>query len=233
MAIQNSNVRTYNNRERFNRNRQQALNLTKDFKSFEDGYIELIKLVPDIKAYGGETAIYEAVIGNILDTLRNNVPSTTNPNYPNTFSFSIDSHEFGLRTDAGMAFGLRTYYDRDAGEVVYRFRVTFISVPTHRKIIIQSMKDEGWTTFEVNQNQSRFWNRVERRSRNFAPVAEQEQDQQSTIEEAQPESEPEVVEVKEEFGVTAEITATAEVVASDTPNESTTEVKVDENVSAE
>ena len=214
MAIQNSNVRTYNNRERFNRNRQQALNLTKDFKSFEDGYMELTKLVPDIRVYGGETAIYEAVIGNILDTLRNNVPSTTNPNYPNTFSFSIDSHEFGLRTDAGMAFGLRTYYDRDAGEVVYRFRVTFISVPTHRKIIAEKMVDEGWTTFEVNQNQSRFWNRIERRSRNFTPAAEQ------PVEEAA-QSEPKEIKVEEEFSVTAEVASTVEVkedaAAAETP----------------
>ena len=170
MTINNnySNTRTYSNDRphgRF-RNPLNITNLSKTFNKFEDGYLELVKLVPEVKAYGGDSSLYDSVIGNILNTIRDNIPSTSSRNYPNTFSFSIDSHEVGLRTDAGMAFGWRTYFDRDAGEVIYKFRISFITVPTHRKLIIQNMKDEGWEIFETN-TQSRFWNKVERKDRRF------------------------------------------------------------------
>lgn len=169
MTINNtySNTKTYSN-DRPHRYRSQLniTNLSKTFNKFEDGYLELIKLVPEAKAYGGDSSFYESVIGNILNTIRDNIPSTSNRNYPNTFSFSIDSHEVGLRTDAGMAFGWRTYFDRDAGEVIYKFRISFITVPTHRKLIIQNMKEEGWEIFETN-TQSRFWNKIERKDRRF------------------------------------------------------------------
>lgn len=148
------------------RNPLNITNLSKTFNKFEDGYLELTKLVPEVKAYGGDSSLYDSVIGNILNTIRDNIPSTSSRNYPNTFSFSIDSHEVGLRTDAGMAFGWRTYFDRDAGEVIYKFRISFITVPTHRKLIIQHMKEEGWEIFETN-TQSRFWNKVERKDRRF------------------------------------------------------------------
>ena len=168
-----------NQRDSYRPQRPKITNLTKTYKSFEDGYAELIKLIPEIKTYGGEDGIYESVIGNIIDTIHDNIPSHSNSSYPNTFSFSIDSHEVGLRTDAGMAFGWRTFFNKDSGEVVYKFRVSFITIPAHRKAIIQNMKDNGWELFETGR-QSRFWDKVDTRrsgrrdyqSKDVAAVAE-------------------------------------------------------------
>lgn len=164
------NYGNYNNRNRYDNDRRDSfrpqrpkvINLTKTYKSFEDGYAELIKLIPEIKTYGGEDVIYEAVIGNIINTIHDNIPSHSSSSYPNTFSFSIDSHEVGIRTDAGMAFGWRTFFNKDSGEVVYKFRVSFITIPTHRKAIINNMKDNGWEVFETGR-QSRFWDKVDNR----------------------------------------------------------------------
>lgn len=141
-----------------------TVNLVKSFDTFEDGYAEITRLLPEIKTYCGDTIMHNAVVGNILDTIKDNIPSTTNENYPNTLSFSIDAHEVGLKTDAGMAFGWRISFDRDAGKTIYKFRITFITVPQYRKATLSAMKDAGWTTTTFT-TQSRFWKSVEGRRR--------------------------------------------------------------------
>lgn len=141
-----------------------TVNLVKSFDSFEDGYAEIIRLLPEIKVYCGETIMHNAVVGNIFDTIKDNIPSTTNTNYPNTLSFSIDAHEVGLKTDAGMAFGWRISFDRDAGKTIYKFRITFITVPQYRKATLSAMKEAGWATTTFN-SQSRFWKSVEGRNK--------------------------------------------------------------------
>lgn len=140
-------------------------NLMKSFSTFEEGYEEVIKIIPEVKAYCGETILHDAVVSKMLDTIKDNIPSTNNTNYPNTFSFSIDSHEVGLKTDAGMAFGWRTIFDKESGKTIYKFRVTFIQLPTYRKAIVTIMKDSGWIVTE-NAIQNRFWNSVEGRRKN-------------------------------------------------------------------
>lgn len=143
-----------------------TVNLVKSFDSFEDGYAEITRLLPEIKVYCGETIMHNAVIGNILDTIKDNIPSPTNTNYPNTLSFSIDAHEVGLKTDAGMAFGWRISFDRYAGKTIYKFRITFITVPQYRKATLAAMKEAGWETTTFN-SQSRFWKSVEGGRRKF------------------------------------------------------------------
>lgn len=166
-----------------------TVNLVKSFDSFEDGYAEIIRLLPEIKVYCGETIMHNAVVGNILDTIKDNIPSTTNTNYPNTLSFSIDAHEVGLKTDAGMAFGWRISFDRDAGKTIYKFRITFITIPQYRKATLSAMKEAGWITTTFN-SQSRFWKSVEGRNkyrntrRRFDRRQTQEQQPDKQVEEA-------------------------------------------------
>lgn len=166
-----------------------TVNLVKSFDSFEDGYAEIIRLLPEIKVYCGETIMHNAVVGNILDTIKDNIPSTTNTNYPNTLSFSIDAHEVGLKTDAGMAFGWRISFDRDAGKTIYKFRITFITIPQYRKATLSAMKEAGWITTTFN-SQSRFWKSVEGRNkyrntrRRFDHRQTQEQQPDKQVEEA-------------------------------------------------
>ena len=193
-----------------------TVNLVKSFDSFEDGYAEIIRLLPEIKVYCGETIMHNAVVGNILDTIKDNIPSTTNTNYPNTLSFSIDAHEVGLKTDAGMAFGWRISFDRDAGKTIYKFRITFITVPQYRKATLSAMKEAGWTTTTFN-SQSRFWKSVEGRRkysnnrRRFERRQPQEQQPDKQVEETAS------VDATVEATVTKEIPKQKETVQEEIP----------------
>ena len=217
-----SNIRTYNRDRRF-REKPQITNLTKVFKTFEEGYSELIKMVPEIKAYCGDSILHDVVVGNILDTIRNNIPSTVNTNYPNTLSFSIDSHEVGLRTDAGMAFGWKTFYDRDEGVTLFRFRVTFITIPTHRKLIINNMLENGWETFDTQEHrQSRFWNKMERRPRrSFTPT----EDKKEVVEEKS--------DIKEGVTVTEEVETTVAEPIEEETEEDISSKPINEDIAAQ
>ena len=188
----NQNNRSFRGSRNEDSERRNAINLTKTFPTFEDGYMQLVRLVPEVKVYCGDSALIDSVIGNILDTIKDNIPSTENSRYPNTFALSIDSHEVGLKTDSGIAFGWRTYYQKhdEGAELVYKFRVTFVAVNTHHKAIISNMKDNDWESFETNR-QSRFWNRTtgDRRRRRFSygpPSREEEhvQEEEPTVEES-------------------------------------------------
>lgn len=126
------------------RTKVKTTNYVKQFDTFEEGYLELTKLVPELKVYTGETAIHDEVIKHILNTISTNIPSVNNPNYPNTLSFSIESHEVGLKTDCNLAFGWKVAFNREKGATVYKFRVTFITIPTSRSSIIEDLKENGW-----------------------------------------------------------------------------------------
>lgn len=136
------------------RTKVKTTNYVKQFNTFEEGYLELIKLVPELKVYTGETAIHDEVIKHILSTISDNIPSVNNPNYPNTLSFSIESHEVGLKTDSNLAFGWKVALDREKASTVYKFRVTFITIPTSRVSIVTALKDAGWV--EPKSNHTSF-----------------------------------------------------------------------------
>lgn len=137
----------------------QAINLIKKFDTFEEAYTELIKFIPEVKTYCGETAMHDSVITAMMETISENIPSSSNPNFPYLFSFSIDAHEVGFKTDGDLAFGWREVFDRESATIKYKFRVTFISASTFRKTIIENMKQNDWSELEIKK-QSRFWNQV-------------------------------------------------------------------------
>jgi len=159
----NQNQHRQNNNYRGNYEKK-VTNFVKTFTKFEDGYAELISIVPEIKSYGGSDPMFDAVIYSIMNTIRENTPSLSNSNYPNTLSFSIDAREVGLRTDGNLAFGWNASFDRDTGSIRYRFRVTFINMPTYRKTMATALQDVGWTMNE-SMSQSRFWNKIEGKGR--------------------------------------------------------------------
>ena len=116
-----------------------VINLTKTFDTFEDAYTTVIKAIPELKAYCGDTAIEAAVLKAMMNSIANNIPSISNENYPNTLSFSINSKEVGFKTDSNIALGWRTVFDRKSASIKYKFRITFISVPAFRKATIEEM----------------------------------------------------------------------------------------------
>ena len=73
--------RTYNNGQRRG---TRITNIIKSFGTFSTGYQELIRFLPEVKDFGGDVATYDAVVAGILSKVANNIPSTNNPNYPNT-----------------------------------------------------------------------------------------------------------------------------------------------------
>lgn len=137
-----------------------VINLTKTFDAFEDAYTEVIKAIPELKAYCGDTAIEAAVLKAMMNSIVNNIPSISNENYPNTLSFSINSKEVGFKTDSNIALGWRTVFDRKSASIKYKFRITFISVPAFRKVTIEEMKQDNWKEIDPTK-QSRFWNDTE------------------------------------------------------------------------
>lgn len=142
-----------------------VINLTKTFDTFEDAYTTVIKAIPELKAYCGDTAIEAAVLKAMMNSIANNIPSISNENYPNTLSFSINSKEVGFKTDSNIALGWRTVFDRKSASIKYKFRITFISVPAFRKVTIEEMKQDNWKEIDPTK-QSRFWNDTEGRSFN-------------------------------------------------------------------
>ena len=151
----------YNNNNRKVK-KSTSVNLIKTFDNFEDAYTEVIKYVPELKTYCGETPFFNAVVNEMLNSISENIPSSNNENYPNLLSLSIDAHEVGFKTDAGMALGWREAFNKETASIQYRFRVTFISIPSFRKVTIENMKNDGWVEADFNAaKQSRFWNKTE------------------------------------------------------------------------
>ena len=142
-------------------NKPKSVTYLKSFNTFEDGYSEVLKFNPELKNYCGDSPIYDAVVSSMMDSIKNNMPSPQNPNYPNTLSLSIDSGEVGFKTDINVAVGWRIAYNYHEAKSFYKFRITFISVPAYKKEVISDMEDAGWSKLDSNYRQSRYWDRVE------------------------------------------------------------------------
>ena len=140
----------------------------KDFDKFEDGYNELITTIPEFKVYGGDMATVESVVRNICKITSENVPSISNPSYPNTISISISSKEVGVLTDESIAFGWRIAFNKELNKHVFRFRVTFLSKSMNRRMQIKTIMDLGWSYRQNDiKNQNSFWKGVQHSNNTF------------------------------------------------------------------
>lgn len=177
--------------------RKQALliaNLFKVFDSFEDGFNEMIKLVPSTKQYIGESPIYESAIKSILDSIASDVPSiATNSNYPNCKAISIDAKEVGYKTEGTMSFGWKIIINHTTSKIQYKFRVTFRELnrfSNDNYKTIKSLKNEDWEK-DIDERWGRFFSKLEHRS-SFRPYYQKNKD---VIDQNVPESdEPESIE---------------------------------------
>ena len=187
-------------KKRFNRrkgNKPQAINLIKTFDTFESGYKEVIECCPVFQSYCGDTILYDSVIDSICKTIKENIPSPTNQNYPNTLAFSINSHEVGLKTDSGSAIGWRIVFDKESGKTVYKFRITFINQSTYVKEVIETLKSHGWEIADIQSSRSRFWNNIDRR--NNKPRKHYTENENSTVHEELEQNNSTDKTVKEKF----------------------------------
>jgi len=180
--VENTTTRPYNNR------RANMTNLVKSYESFEEGYSNMVQLVPEICAYGGKEASYKEVISNILEIVKNNVLNKDRL----LFAVSVSFREVGLKTDSNIAFGWRVYFDKETGTRSYKFRVSFINANEYNKVTINALKENDWTEEEAYR--SRFWNNVE--SGNYRKGYNKKEDEpktamQESFEAAKEESETE------------------------------------------
>lgn len=143
-------------------NKPKAVSYLKSFDTFEEGYSEVLKFNPEIKNYCGDTPIYDAVISSMMESIKNDIPSPSNPNYPNTLSLSIDSGEVGFKTDINVAIGWRIAYNYHEAKSFYKFRITFISIPVYKKDVINEMEEAGWSKLDPDHfKQKKYWDKVE------------------------------------------------------------------------
>lgn len=143
-----------------------SISFRKEFKEFEDGILNLLSMVPDLKYYIGNKTEEKAVILELLDVIKEDIPFVTNDNYPNTFSFTISAREVGFKTDDGYAFGWRVWVDKNSNRIIgYQFRITFINLSRSRKSIVEELISNGWKEKSSEEIQSKFWDEIDTSSR--------------------------------------------------------------------
>lgn len=147
-ANEQKTTRGYNNSYPKRRFRPRAISYVKRFETFKEGFSEIIKFNPELKNYCGRDPIAINVIAAMLNSVKDNIPTTDNPNYPNTLSLSIDAKEVGFKTDINIAIGWRTEYFFREGKTYYNFRISFFTIPTYKKSIIEEMVQSGWKKIE-------------------------------------------------------------------------------------
>ena len=132
----------------------------KEFTTFEEGYKDLVSLIPSIENYGGEEPTLEAVVASLSKVIIENIPSPDNENFPNTFSFSISAKELGFLTDDSIAFGYRIFMVKEDDSHVFQFRVTFTALSVSKRKYIEKLLNNGWKERDLSDKQSRFWNEI-------------------------------------------------------------------------
>lgn len=153
-------TRNYRNSYPKSRFRPRAISYVKRFKTFEEGFSEIIKYNPELKNYCGRDPIVVDVIAAMLNSVKDNIPTTDNSNYPNTLSLSIDTKEVGFKTDINIAIGWRTEYFFKEGKTYYNFRISFFTIPSYKKSIIEEMIQSGWKKIESGEYRSHFWDKT-------------------------------------------------------------------------
>lgn len=160
-ANEQKTTRDYNSSYPKRRFRPRAISYVKRFETFKEGFSEIIKFNPELKNYCGRDPIAVNVIAAMLNSVKDNIPTTDNPNYPNTLSLSIDAKEIGFKTDINIAIGWRTEYFFREGKTYYNFRISFFTIPTYKKSIIEEMVQSGWKKIEKgNGYHSHFWDKT-------------------------------------------------------------------------
>ena len=160
-ANEQKTTRDYNSSYPKRRFRPRAISYVKRFETFKEGFSEIIKFNPELKNYCGRDPIAVNVITAMLNSVKDNIPTTDNPNYPNTLSLSIDAKEIGFKTYINIAIGWRTEYFFREGKTYYNFRISFFTIPTYKKSIIEEMVQSGWKKIERgNGYHSHFWDKT-------------------------------------------------------------------------
>ena len=150
MAVKETNNRPAR-KKGFRRFEDNLKNYIKEFDNFEDGYNEMISILPTLKVYGGDVANYDMVVRKMMEIIGDNIPSPSNANFPNTLAFTIKQNEVGFRTDDRIAFGWKIYFNRETGKHIYQMRVTFFTVSMSMRKYADALTENGWSVVVFNK----------------------------------------------------------------------------------
>lgn len=120
------------------------MNMIRNFETFKDGITEIVHNIPELSEFIGEDKEENAVILNLMENIKKQVPSVYNPNYPAVCAFSINYKEVGFKTPGYLAFGWKILINND--KITYSFRVTVMTINKFAKQpeAIEVLKQAGW-----------------------------------------------------------------------------------------
>ena len=105
-----------------------AIIYAKRFENLTDGFKELTKFVPNVKEFldieSMDTVDEASIIDALILKLKENIPITSNPDFPYTYSFKCDMYGVTFDTDKRFSFGWKPMRDEN-GVVFYMMRVFF------------------------------------------------------------------------------------------------------------
>lgn len=133
-----------------------SYHIIKTYESFEEGFNDLTKHVPDILKYTGEIVKEEEIISNLIGIMSKNVPTIKNPDYPNTYALNIHAREVSFKTPGYLAFGWKVHVDANY-KITYGFRVQIINknkfAPANP--VINQLVADGWKMISDNTSYQR------------------------------------------------------------------------------
>ena len=123
-----------------------AIIYAKRFENLTDGFKELTKFVPNVKEFldieSMDTVDEASIIDALILKLKENIPITSNPDFPYTYSFKCDMYGVTFDTDKRFSFGWKPMRDEN-GVVFYMMRV-FFPIREIRSTSEHNLMNNGW-----------------------------------------------------------------------------------------
>lgn len=125
--------------------------LTKKVETFNEGMTDLYETCDAVNSlYVGVPPFEGGATKVIMDLISKDMPSITDPAYPNTYAISVKANGVFFRTKKDVSFGWK--YDRDSlfkGKKELIFEIILVT-PQNRLLIVemnktmQALKNRGW-----------------------------------------------------------------------------------------
>ena len=123
-------------------------NYIKEFATFEEGIIELRKMIPFVSGILGESNVEKDVVYSMMDEVKRHYPSIQNPEFPTVPAFSISAYEVGFKTSGFCSFGWKINRNKK-GKVHYSFRISLLDGRNHLANF-KKLEENGWTIMKYH-----------------------------------------------------------------------------------
>lgn len=123
-------------------------NYIKEFDTFEDGIIELRKMIPFVSGILGESNVEKDVVYSMMDEVKRHYPSIQNPEFPTVPAFSISAYEVGFKTSGFCSFGWKINRNKK-GKVHYSFRISLRDGRNHLANF-KKLEENGWSIMKFH-----------------------------------------------------------------------------------